>query len=151
VNVQEIYNHWRNVRAGLFEALDKLSDAQLDFKAGEGLWSLKETACHIAGAEEGWFRYIVTHEIKGWEEADFKATDYPTVVSIKRLLSEVHERTESFLFPAGDSIQSQSVQLPWGSQTTVGWVVWHVLEHEIHHRGEIYLMLGLMGIEAPDV
>jgi hypothetical protein len=26
-----------------------------------------------------------------------------------------------------------------------------VQEHEIHHRGEIYLMLGLMGMEAPDV
>ena len=23
--------------------------------------------------------------------------------------------------------------------------------HEIHHRGEIYLMLGLMGMEAPDI
>jgi len=23
--------------------------------------------------------------------------------------------------------------------------------HEIHHRGEIFLMLGLMGMEAPDV
>jgi hypothetical protein len=26
-----------------------------------------------------------------------------------------------------------------------------VQEHEISHRGEIYLMLGLMGMEAPDV
>jgi uncharacterized damage-inducible protein DinB len=24
-------------------------------------------------------------------------------------------------------------------------------EIEVHHRGEIYLMLGLMGMEAPDV
>jgi uncharacterized damage-inducible protein DinB len=26
-----------------------------------------------------------------------------------------------------------------------------VQQHEIHHRGEIYLMLGLMGMQAPDV
>jgi len=26
-----------------------------------------------------------------------------------------------------------------------------VLEHEIHHRGEIFLMLGLMDMEAPDI
>jgi uncharacterized damage-inducible protein DinB len=26
-----------------------------------------------------------------------------------------------------------------------------VQQHEVHHRGEIYLMLGLMGMEAPDV
>jgi len=27
----------------------------------------------------------------------------------------------------------------------------HSHRHEIHHRGEIYLMLGMMGLEAPDV
>ena len=26
-----------------------------------------------------------------------------------------------------------------------------VQQHEAHHQGEIYLMLGLMGMEAPDV
>jgi len=39
----------------------------------------------------------------------------------------------------------------WGAQVSLGWIVWHVLEHEIHHRGEVFLMLGLLGIEAPDV
>jgi uncharacterized damage-inducible protein DinB len=52
MNAQQLYRYWGVVRAGLFEALDQLNDAQLDFKPGEGLWSLKETACHIAGAEE---------------------------------------------------------------------------------------------------
>jgi uncharacterized damage-inducible protein DinB len=46
---------------------------------------------------------------------------------------------------------AQVCQLPWGAQVSMGWAVWHVLEHEIHHRGEIYLMLGLLGMEAPDV
>ncbi len=45
----------------------------------------------------------------------------------------------------------QAIVLPWGPQVPLRWVIWHVLEHEIHHRGEIYLMLGLLGMEAPDV
>ena len=151
MNSQQLNQYWRTVRAGLFEALDQLHDAQLDFKPREGLWSLKETICHIAGAEEGWFRYIVSHELRGWEEAEFKASDYTTVAALKQLLSTVHERTEAFLIPNGDALFNQVVQLPWGAVTTIGWVVWHVLEHEIHHRGEIYLILGLLGMEAPDV
>ena len=39
----------------------------------------------------------------------------------------------------------------WGAELTVRWIIWHVLEHEISHRGEIYLMLGMMGMEVPDV
>jgi len=40
---------------------------------------------------------VVTHEIKGWEEADFKTADYPSVMSLKILLTEVHARTTAFL------------------------------------------------------
>ena len=40
--------------------------------------------------------------------------------------------------------------LPAG-RTGQGIFVHCVQEHEVHHRGEIYLMLGLMGMEAPDV
>jgi uncharacterized damage-inducible protein DinB len=44
-----------------------------------------------------------------------------------------------------------AIDMPWNETIPLRWIVWHVLEHEVHHRGEIYLMLGLMGMEAPDV
>ena len=28
------------------------------------------------------------------------------------------------------------------------WMVWHVLEHDLHHGGEISLTLGMHGIDA---
>jgi uncharacterized damage-inducible protein DinB len=28
------------------------------------------------------------------------------------------------------------------------WAVWHVLEHDLHHGGEISLTLGMHGIDA---
>ena len=31
------------------------------------------------------------------------------------------------------------------------WIIWHTLENGLHHRGEIYLMLGLMGMSASDI
>jgi uncharacterized damage-inducible protein DinB len=34
---------------------------------------------------------------------------------------------------------------------SLGWIIWHVLEHEIHHRGELSLILGLLGREGLDV
>jgi uncharacterized damage-inducible protein DinB len=29
-------------------------------------------------------------------------------------------------------------------------MLWHVVEHEIHHRGELSLILGLLGREGLD-
>jgi len=31
------------------------------------------------------------------------------------------------------------------------WVVWHLIEHDLHHGGEVSLMLGMQGLAAPDI
>jgi uncharacterized damage-inducible protein DinB len=151
MNSIQVYNFWPDVRNGLYAALDKLSDDQLGFIPHPGLWSLGETVCHIAGCEESWFRCYVTHELAGWEEADYHFKDYPTVASLKRLLKEVHERTDAWMNNIEDTELDNEILLPWGAKAPLRWIIWHVLEHEIHHRGEIFLMLGLQGMEAPDV
>ncbi|OGO12154.1 MAG: hypothetical protein A2Z66_05785 [Chloroflexi bacterium RBG_13_66_10] len=33
----------------------------------------------------------------------------------------------------------------------LGWILWHVLEQEIHHRGELFLCLSLMGLGRPEI
>ena len=150
MNAYELFGHWANVRQGLFKALDMLTDEQLDFVPREGLWSLGQVARHIANAEEGWFRHIVTGELEDWPP-EYTAADYPTVDAVKLLLREVHSRTEAYLKGIRAVDVEQPIQLPWGPEVALRWIIWHVLEHEIHHRGEIYLMIGLLGMEAPDV
>jgi uncharacterized damage-inducible protein DinB len=151
MDAQALFGHWADVRQGLIQALDQLKDDQLAFRPREGLWSLHETVCHIAGSEDGWLRCFVNHELNSWEEADYKPAAYPTTASLKALLCEVHARIEAIYAEDGDRKLAETVELPWGAKVSHEWAIWHVLEHEIHHRGEIYLMLGLLGMEAPDV
>jgi uncharacterized damage-inducible protein DinB len=148
MNPSETLQRWEQVRAGLLSALDLLNDAQLDFTPRAGLWSLRETVMHIAGTEEGWLRCYTANR---WHENQFEASNYPTVASLKVLLADVHAVTAAQFAQDPDALFGQVCQLPWGRETTMDWAVWHVLEHEIHHRGEVYLMLGLMGMDAPDV
>ena len=149
MNANELFGHWGVVRRGLVRALDSLADEQLDFVPREGLWSLGTVARHIAVAEEGWFRYVVIRERDGWP--DYAVEDYPTVESIKGLLADVRARTVAYLEGIDVADVDRVIETPWGEKLSIREIVWHVLEHEIHHRGEIYLMLGLLGMEAPDV
>lgn len=149
MNANELFGHWGVVRRGLVRALDSLADEQLEFVPREGLWSLGTVARHIAVAEEGWFRYVVIRERDGWP--DYAVEDYPTVESIKGLLADVRARTVAYLEGIDVADVDRVIETPWGEKLSIREIVWHVLEHEIHHRGEIYLMLGLLGMEAPDV
>jgi uncharacterized damage-inducible protein DinB len=151
MDAQELFGYWRTVREYLYQALDKLTDEQLAFRPREGLWSLHETVCHIAGTENAWFGVRITHEFNNWAEADFHPADYPRVADLKALLEQVHTRIEAIYAEDADQKLKEVIDLPWGEKTTQQWIVWHVLEHEIHHRGEIFLMLGLLGLRAPDI
>ena len=149
MNAAELFSHWKAVRAGLHQALDGLTEEQLAFVPREGLWSLGTVACHIANAEDGWFRYVAARKVDEWPSIDEE--QYRTVASIKALLDEVHSYTLAYLQQIDVTDLDRTIAAPWGAELTLRFIIWHVLEHEIHHRGEIYLMLGLMGIEAPDV
>jgi uncharacterized damage-inducible protein DinB len=150
MQTRDLYlRYWPYVREGLFQALDQLTDEQLDFTPREGLWSLGEIACHIAEAEEGWFRHVVTGELGDWPK--YRLEDYASVAAVKTLLDEVHGRTVAYLESLDEAGLDQVIEASWGGKFSLRWIFWHVLEHEVHHRGEIFLLLGLLGMEAPDV
>jgi hypothetical protein len=47
-----------------------------------------------------------------------------------------------------------TVQDEWEGQIytyTCGWVIWHVMEHDLHHGGEIAYSLAMHGLTAPDI
>ena len=123
---------------------------ELNFKPFESAWSVGEILLHIANAEEGWFRYAVTRELDEWPSGH-TVENYPTFESINVLLKEVHTRTESFLSGLDPEDYHRMIGLPWNEQIHLGWIIWHVLEHEIHHRGELSLILGLLGREGLEV
>jgi uncharacterized damage-inducible protein DinB len=54
---------------------------------------------------------------------------------------KVEDLAEGFHWPG--SGQSRSYKR--------GWIIWHVLEHDIHHGGELSFMLGAHNIPAIDL
>lgn len=147
---EEIFAHWKLVRMGLMEIIEKFQEEDLHFSPFEGAWSVGEILLHIANAEQGWFRYAMTGEVDAWP-GDHTLDNYPTFESIKSLLTDVHDWTERYISGLSLEDYQRVVDLPWDEQIHLGWIIWHVLEHEIHHRGELSLILGLLGREGLDV
>ena len=150
MNVRHLFAHWDTVRRDLFRPLDQLNDDQLHFVPKEGLWNLGQVVCHIASGEEHWFQHYI-HGRFPEPRGDYRLEDFASIPQLKLLLTEVHARTEAFLETLDIYDLEREVHLPWGVTATVGYAVWHILEHEVHHRGEIFLMLGLLGLRGPDI
>ena len=61
----------------------------------------------------------------------------------------MHAQTVQILQKTGDSGLETRIQTPAGiSMTTWKWLR-AMIEHEVHHRAQIYLMLGMLGVATP--
>ncbi len=143
----EIFRHWTHVRKELFETIEQFSGDELSFKPFKGSWSVGEIALHIAEAEDYW----LTKVIKGEEviKPDLDAR-HPTRDQIINWLNFVHNKTLVFLNELKEEDLDRTYSLE-GSKYSIYFMLWHVIEHEIHHRGELSLCLGLLGREGLDV
>jgi uncharacterized damage-inducible protein DinB len=142
-------SHWSDVRSKLIETIDKFSDADLDFQPFAGAYSVRQSMLHIAHEELGEVQHGITRALAAWPD-DFGVDSYVTVSAVKGKLDEVHSQTLTLLQNLDNRSLAQTVETPWGSSGTREELLGHVLEHEIHHRAELSLILGLLGRQGLD-
>ena len=145
----EMFSHWEQLRADLLLTIDKFSQDELIFIPFKGSWPVGQIMLHIAECEDHWFYRVVRHQIEPW--ISFDLADHPTMTAIKEVLERARKRTVAFLESLDENDLDHVYTTPHGETFTLRWIIWHVLEHEIHHRGELSLVLGLFGREGLDV
>jgi len=149
MKLNQMFAHWEQIRADLLTTLDKFSEEELAYSPYPGCWPVGKTLLHIADCEDYWLHVVVQPILP--PDFLYELADYPTKAAIKAMLDQAHERTLVLLDKLDERNLMDARQTSRGETFTVGWIVWHVLEHEIHHRGELSLALGLLGREGLDV
>ena len=156
---------WENHQQALVAAIAQLSREQLALPiAAHGL-SIGELLAHMIDARVAWFYGWMGEEglaLVRWQNERFSdgQTGYETadlVAMFKQswqMIADALDRWTSadleqvFPAPAGHQAWLQSQGLGPEPPHTRRWIVWHVLEHEIHHGGELSLALGTHGIDS---
>lgn len=149
MKLSQLFAHWVPVRAGLIEVINQFSDAEISVVPFDGSWPAGQIMLHIAEAEDFWLHAVVQELVS--PHIDYLTATYPTISEIKAVLARSHARTLALLDRLDESDLPRIYTSPSGEEYTLYWIIWHVLEHEIHHRGELSLILGLLGREGLDV
>ena len=146
-----LLKYWPRVRLGLLEVIASFSDRDLCFIPVEGGWSAGRIILHISSAAEYWLHSGILSKTDVYQSGKARLVNYPTVEAIKAYLAAEHEMTMALLRNFDVDQWESLYHYPDGYAYKPSWIFWHVLEHEIHHRGELSLILGLLGREGLDV
>ena len=143
--------HWPAVREGLLEIVDSFNPEDLISQPVQGGWTVGRIILHISSAANYWLHSGVLGPVNCYTPGEAILDRYPTLEMIKAFLAEEHSRTLALLGGFNEGAWEQRFLYPDGYAYPAAWIFWHVLEHEIHHRGELSLALGIFGSEGLDV
>ena len=152
--VPAIFAGWHNYQELIVEALRPLDAEQLNLRASPELRTIGDITAHIIGARARWFYQLMNEggetfkTLGNWDRRSQPARSaeeliYGLETTWEEMQAAIERWTEAEwqqTYP-GDEDEPEII--------TRQWVVWHLIEHDLHHGGEISLTLGMHGLKAP--
>lgn len=153
-----IYENWWTYNAKLSAAIAPLTDEQLRLQPSPRMWPLGQVVQHIISVRAGWFSgTLQDHDdaMEAYMEWGQRESPFRSAAELAHGLDETWAFIESrllrwtpeeqaMLFPdEGDDGKTYDVSRSW--------VIYHVLEHDLCHGGEVSLILGMNGLQGPDI
>jgi|SRR5579872_301495 len=120
---------------------------KLNWTYAPGKFTLGDLVRHLGAIE----RYMFAENVQGRPSrypgcGKELADGYEQVVEF---FGEMHRQSVEIFSRLTESDLESKCQTPGGAPITVWKWLRSMIEHEIHHRGQIYLYLAMLGVETP--
>lgn len=124
-------------------------EEDLEWEAAPGRFTIGDMVRHLAGIE----RYMYAENVHG------RPSMYPGhsrdlaegFEAAIRYYDRLHAESRASFAALTDERLAEKCMTPAGSPITVGKWLRAMIEHESHHRGQIYFILGMRGVETPPI
>ena len=147
------YKGWDAYQDLLSKAIAPLSADQLTLSAAPHLRSISVIAAHIISARIWWFHFVM-----GEGSADFEPmVTWDDDGSLPHTAAELVNTLEITWQMIQNSLAHWTptdLEQTFTRRSSIvsrQWVIWHIIEHDLHHGGELALTLGMHGLTAPDL
>jgi uncharacterized damage-inducible protein DinB len=136
-DILKMLDEMTEARGEILARCGKLTPAQLNNPVYPGTWSVLQNLSHLAQVEEYMLAWIRKRPGLLPKE-EWPAEPPAELGAIRTALDEAHAAAIAFVKGHADSVLREPCLYGRAArQTTVGGVLFHLIEHEIHHRGFI--------------
>lgn len=146
-NAAEFADYFDRIRERTMRVVAAVPPDRIDWTYAEGKFTLGDLMRHL-GAIERWMfaenalRRPSRYPGHGKELAD----GYDAIVDYLRAM---HAESMAIFRSLSDADLEARCMTPGGAELRIGKWLRNMVEHECHHRGQIYLYLSMLGVPTP--
>jgi uncharacterized damage-inducible protein DinB len=149
-----LYRGWERYQGLLTQAIGPLSPDQLAVQAAPSLRPAWVLAAHIIAGRVYWFHRVLGEgdpAIAPMQASDDDGMPSRNAAELVDGLEATWQVLQGCLQRWTPTMLDDSFVTPRGRTVTRQWVIWHVIEHDLTHGGELFLTLGMHGLPTPDL
>jgi len=144
---QQLVEYVDRIHARTRRVIERIPEDRLDWAPAEGWFSFGDLVRHLAGIE----RFMYAEAARGGpnrypghgrELADGRA-------AVLAYYDRLHAESRAIFASLTAEDLARRVQTPDGAPITLWKWLRAMIEHEAHHRGQLYLMLAIIGVPTP--
>jgi len=145
--VQSFLDYYENIRERTLRVVKCIPPDKLEWTYQAGKFTFGDLIRHLAALE----RYMFA------ENFQLKKSRYPGhgreladgYENVLAFMVQMHQESVTIISQLKDEDLQKKCRTPNGTPITVWKWMRAMVEHEIHHRGQIYLYLSMLGIPTP--
>lgn len=145
--IEDFVNEWNNEAKATQRVLDTLTDASLKQQIGPELRTLGQIGWHIA---------TTIHEMSSRTGLKFDAPEGEELApKSAKTIADTYRSSSAGL---GEAIQAQWTDAKLAESSDMYGEQWHngltlriIISHEIHHRGEMIVLMRQAGLRVPEI
>jgi uncharacterized damage-inducible protein DinB len=143
----DFLSHLSSVHGRTERIIAAIPRDDFDWSAAPGRFSFADQIRHLANIERWMYGETVQGKPSRYQGHGKEFADGPDAVLA--YYKHLHEESRRIFESIPESAWGAKVLTPAGTPITLWKWLRAMLEHEAHHRGQIYFMLGLRGVKTP--
>jgi uncharacterized damage-inducible protein DinB len=146
-SIEQFLEYWSSVRGRTHRVVTCIPPERLEWSHRDGAFTFGDLVRHLATIERFMYAETVAGRPSRYPGYGRELADgYEAVLAY---FDRLDAETRSILGGLSDADLQRKCRTPAGTSITTWKWLRAMVEHEAHHRGQIYLMLGTLGMPTP--
>jgi uncharacterized damage-inducible protein DinB len=139
--------YFDNIRERTMRVAQCIPPEKIDWTYATGKFTLGDLLRHLAVTERYMFAENVQNRISRYTShgSEF-AANYESIIE---LMKRLHTESRAIFAKLSDEDLQRKCKTPGGADIQTAKWLRAMVEHEVHHRGQLYLYLGILAVPTP--
>ena len=146
-SAESFVTYLESIRSRTERVIDHIPPERLEWSHKAGAFTFGDLIRHLAATERWMFAENVSGRPSRYPGHGRELADGYEMV--RDYLGTMHREAVEIFRALGPDDLARHCQTPAGTSIATWRWLRAMIEHEVHHRGQIYLMLGMLSVAAP--